>query len=161
MGNTPPASSSQPLVEQSHPPGTPLNMRTLRLSAPFGQTPGLTVVVLLLLLASGEVVARTPAFQSQLSAPSLGDRHVHLEIQLHQLRSVVRREGEIKCIALGNSMVWLGFDPVAFNQAYRDHTGSDLGCYTVAAVNFHGVEGSRSAPIATTTLARVTPQRRD
>jgi len=33
--------------------------------------------------------------------------------------------------------------------------------YDIAAVNFHGVEGSRSAPIATTTLARVTLQRRN
>ncbi len=33
--------------------------------------------------------------------------------------------------------------------------------YEVAAVNFHGVEGSRSAPITATTLANVTPEVRD
>jgi hypothetical protein len=95
----------------------------------------LTVLILLLLLAVGEAIARTQAFQSRLSAPSLGGRNIYLEIQWHALQSVVRREGRLRCIALGNSMVWGGFDPTAFSQGYRDQVRTDLPCY-----NF-GIDG--------------------
>ena len=59
MGNTSLASSRQSLVEQRHLPGMTLNKRILRLTAPFGQTPRLAMVMLLLMLAAGEAIGLT------------------------------------------------------------------------------------------------------
>ena len=81
------------------------------------------------------MIARTQVFQSRFSAPGLGGQHVYVEIQWHQLQRSVRRVGRPRCIALGNSQVWGGFDPVAFNLAFQEQTGSELACY-----NF-GIDG--------------------
>jgi hypothetical protein len=135
MGNTPLTSSTRPQIGPRHAPGSTPNQQTLRLSAPFGQTLALAGAILLLLIATSEAALRLPAVQERLSAPSLGNRHRLLEIQLHHLRAFARQEGHVHCIVLGNSMVWLDFDPSAFARAYREATGQDMRCY-----NF-GIDG--------------------
>jgi hypothetical protein len=64
-----------------------------------------------------------------------GGRHRQFELQLGRLETVVSRDGPIDCIFLGNSMVWLGFDPEAFARTYRRQAGEGIRCF-----NF-GVDG--------------------
>jgi hypothetical protein len=154
MSNPPLAPGNQPLLEQPPSPGALPATRTLRLSAPSGQVLGPTLL-LLLLLGAAEVIARLPAFQSQLSAPSLGGQQIYLEIQYHYLQAAVRRDGKPDCIVLGSSMVWLGFDPVAFSQAYRDQTGADLHCYNFG---IDGMPASAAGAVAEILMQDFQPQ---
>ena len=109
--------------------------QTLRLKLPFGQTLGLALILFSLLLGAGEVLTRTRVFKSHFIADARGTRHNQFELQLGRLETIVAIEGSIDCIFLGNSMVWNGFDPEAFAQAYRHRTGQNLRCF-----NF-GVDG--------------------
>ena len=109
--------------------------RTLSIQPPFGGTLLLTMLILISLLACGEMLTRTRLFKSYFIAASRGSPHFQFELQLGRLESIIAQEGPIDCIFLGNSMVWLGFDPLVFSQAFQEKTGKELSCY-----NF-GVDG--------------------
>lgn len=109
--------------------------RTLSIKPPFGGTLVFTMLVFLTLWGAGEWITGTRIFQSRFIAVSRGSPHFQFELQLGRLESIVAADGFIDCIFLGNSMVWLGFDPAAFTRAYQERTGDELRCY-----NF-GVDG--------------------
>ncbi|UCG24712.1 MAG: hypothetical protein JSW55_01565 [Chloroflexota bacterium] len=111
----------------------------MRLRRPVGQTLGLALVFLVLLVVLGELVARTQAIRSHLANPSWGGQHRHLDIQMGRLEYLTTTEGSIDCLFLGSSMVWRGFDPLAFSDAYKEQAGQDIRCF-----NF-GINGLSAA----------------
>lgn len=121
--------------------------QTLHLRLPFGQTLGLTLVILGLALAAGEVLSRTPVFQAHVVANRWGGRHRQFELQLGRLETVVARGGPIDCIFLGNSMAWLGFDPEAFGRAYRRETGQDIHCFNFGVDGMPTVSAGALVPV--------------
>lgn len=116
-----------------------LQQGTLRITLPIGQTLTQSLFFLLLILGAGEIAARTDYFQSLFIAPGVGSQHRQFEIQLERLNRIFRKHGGVDCIFLGNSMVWMGFNPVVFSHAYNEKSGEDLLC-----INF-GVDGLSAA----------------
>lgn len=104
-------------------------MQTLRLRRPFGQTLLLSLSFLCLLAGSIEIVLRIEPVASALPNSNFGGRHEQLETQFARLDHVVAQEGPVDCFLLGDSLVWLGVDPEAFQNAYKDATGQSLHCF--------------------------------
>ncbi|MBE2199762.1 MAG: hypothetical protein IAE79_14200 [Anaerolinea sp.] len=101
----------------------------LRLTRPSLRIPLLTLLFLLLLGGVAEAVARLPAFQSRLMAPTLNTRHRQFEMQWWRLQQVAEEDGRIDCIILGSSMVVSGFNPLVFAHTYQEETGEALHCF--------------------------------
>lgn len=106
-----------------------MSERTLDLQRPFGQTFLLALLPLALLLIGAELLMRQPIVQAHLTAPKLNSRHRQFEVQWHRLENLAHAGVPIECIALGNSMLWRGFDPEAVQRGYYQQTGSDLRCF--------------------------------
>ena len=102
---------------------------TLQLRWPFGRTLGLGLCFLVVFALLGEWVAETNAFRTFFTHQTWDSSHVAFERQLARLDLLYQQEGKIECIFLGNSMVWRGFDPQAFQAGYRSQTGADLPCF--------------------------------
>ena len=130
--------------------GQVLRSSTLRLRSPFGQTFCIALVLFSFLLIASEALVRTDQFQSRVINPEMGSRHRQFVIQLNRLNNIVAEEGSIDCIVLGNSMVWLGFDPQAFQKAFQSRAGQGLRCF-----NF-GVDGMPA--VSAGALARILAQ---
>jgi hypothetical protein len=105
---------------------------TLRLKRPFGKTFGLSIICFALLLLAGEAIARTDQLQALLIPPNMGTRHYEFGPKLFQLKSIVKKEGAIDCIFLGNSMVNYAIDPEVFASAYKEATGEEIRCFNFA-----------------------------
>jgi len=98
-------------------------------------------------LVLGEALVRVPAFQAHVVANKKGGRHRQFELQLGRLETAVARDGPIDCIILGNSMVWYGFDPQAFAQAYQRQTGREIRCFNLGVDGLPAVGAGALAPI--------------
>src|SRR5690554_5038235 len=116
--------------------------RTLRLERPFGATLLLSLVLLVFVLGSVELIARSRYFKAHVTSIDIGSAHGQFELQRGRLEMVVADGGPIECIFLGNSMVWRGFNPAAFARTLRKHSGRELRCF-----NF-GVDGMPAASAA-------------
>lgn len=108
---------------------------TFQLRGLIGETFRATVIFFILIMTSGEAVARSSWFQSLFIAPAIGSPHRQLEMQFGKLRKIYEKAGKIDCIALGSSTVWEGLNPIKFKFAYQEETGGDFSCF-----NF-GVDG--------------------
>jgi hypothetical protein len=113
----------------------PPHSQSWQLRWPFGRTFALSILFFCLFYIAGELVARTKTFQAYFISQTWNSPHRDFERQLARLDRVFTQEKHIDCIFLGNSMVWRGFDPAAFQKGYRNQTGEDLHCF-----NF-GVDG--------------------
>ena len=120
---------------------------TFRIHGLFGHTFRLMTLFLLFLFAIAEWVTRLEVFQSPLTPPKMGSRHYQLGHKLALLDAEIKAKGSIDCIMVGSSMVDVGFDPAAFQSAYREFIGRDVHCF-----NF-GIDGSTAASSAA--LARI------
>jgi hypothetical protein len=123
------------------------NSGTLRLTMSPGSTFALTIVFLFLLGLAAEWIARSEVFQLPLTPPKMGSRHYQLGHKLALLNALARKTGHVDCIMLGSSMVDTGFDPAAFETAYKRTTGQDIPCF-----NF-GIDAASAA--STAALARI------
>lgn len=123
-----------------------MRSNTLRLTAPFGKTFWLTVVLLILMVSTAEGITRWDVFQAPLTPPRLGSRHSQLGYKLTLLDAALRK-GPVDCIALGSSIIDVGFDPDYFQKGYREAAGRDIHCF-----NF-GIDASSSISVAA--LARI------
>ena len=103
---------------------------SLRLKWPFGQTLVLALAMLVVFSSVSEVVARIPLVRSILPPPSVGTIHAQFEVQLGRLDDLVAQEGPVDCIFLGSSSVHRGIDPEIVREAYREHTGRRIRCFT-------------------------------
>jgi hypothetical protein len=109
--------------------------RTLHLTKSSYRTLTLALLVLGVLIGFAEIVLRQQAVQSLLTAPSLNSRHRQFEVQWHRLETLTKSGKKVSCIVLGSSMVWRGFDPLAYENGFESQTGDELICF-----NF-GVDG--------------------
>jgi hypothetical protein len=105
---------------------------TLRLAWPFGGTVVQAAVFLALLVGLAEASLRILPWPNNLAPPTMGSRHLELGRKLYLLEAWVKEEGPIECIALGSSIVNLGFDPEAFSRGYEAATGEAIQCFNFA-----------------------------
>lgn len=89
----------------------------------------LTLIFLAGFLIMGELFFRLDAVQDRLTGLRIGSRHHQFEIQLGRLDKLVREGTPIDCIFLGNSMVWLGVDPLVVNRSFQEKTGQEIHCF--------------------------------
>ena len=106
-----------------------MSSSTLFLKNTSGKVFRLTLLILLVLLGIGETIARTEFFQAPLTPPQLGSSHYQLGHKFAWLDAVIKRNGPVDCIVLGNSIVGRAFDPKGFERAYKDVTGRDIHCF--------------------------------
>ena len=99
--------------------------KTLLIKQPFGRTFGLSLFFLFLLLLIGELIMRIPAVQAPFLAPGMSSRHYQLGQKLALLESFERKHGHVNCIALGSSMVDVGFQPESFAAGYAAAAGTE------------------------------------
>lgn len=80
-----------------------------------------------------ELLLRATAVHSYLIGlnPSLGGRHLQMEDQLARLERFAQKEGHVDCIFLGSSLVWMGFNPVTFEDAFFAETGQKIRCFNL------------------------------
>ena len=89
----------------------------------------LTVIFLIGYLILSEIVFRLEHVQERLTGPRIGSRHLQFEIQVARLEKLVKEGEPIDCIFLGNSMVWLGVNPLVVNETFREQTGQEIHCF--------------------------------
>ena len=102
---------------------------TLHMRWPLGQTLGLALIFIVLTGIALELFARTEFSRSNLPVPGLGSSHHQLELQVARLELLVEQNEPVDCLFLGSSLVWLGFNPEAFAEAYKQQTGQDIHCF--------------------------------
>jgi hypothetical protein len=102
---------------------------TLVIQKPKSQILWLTLILLVGFVIFGELFFRIDAVQDRLTGPRIGSRHRQFEIQVARLDKLVREGTPIDCIFLGNSMVWLGIDPLIVDQTFEDKTGQSIYCF--------------------------------
>lgn len=102
---------------------------TLRVKWPFGATLALAAGILLCLIVSSEFLLRRDFIQSKLPYPSIGSSNRSLDVKVHLLHEMVKRQGPPDCIFLGNSLVNSGIDPEAFREAFQSITGKSIRCF--------------------------------
>lgn len=88
-----------------------------------------TCIFLISYLVIGELFFRVDTVQAALTEPRLGSRHRQFEIQLGRLDRLVRAGEPIDCIFLGNSMTWLGIDPLVVDDVFQNRTGEQIHCF--------------------------------
>ena len=113
----------------------------------FGRTFWLTLILSFAFGAGAEWFSRSEIFQASLTPPKMGSRHYQLGHKLALLDDMIKKTGPMDCIMVGSSMVDTGFDPHAFEQAYREITGKEIHCF-----NF-GIDASSAA--STAALVRI------
>jgi hypothetical protein len=118
---------------------------TLQIRPGLGKTVWLTVLLFISLTTFAEWIARSEVFQAPLTPPKMGSRHYQLGHKLALLNRLARKTGHVDCIMLGSSMVDSGFDPAAFETAYKERTGQEIHCF-----NF-GIDASTAASTAALT----------
>lgn len=120
---------------------------TLRLRPPLGRTVLVALLILVITLLILEGLARLPAVQSLLIAPSIGENHDHLAIKLQQLDQMAAAGESIECIAVGSSMIEQGFAPAAFSTGYEQTTGQPMSCYNFGLIGTGAAEAGIWAPL--------------
>ena len=127
---------------------------TLRLTRPFGFTLLLTLVVLALLIALLEELARLPWVEMHVPT-AIGSAHGGIDVKFGEADYLVARDGSLDCIVLGSSVVHVGFDPQRFGDAYRQQTGEALTCYNFG---IDGMQTALAADMATILIERYHPR---
>jgi hypothetical protein len=125
---------------------------TLRLKRSFSRVPLFTALLLALLFVALELFLRATPVQPYLVGlnPSLGGRHLQMEEQLAHLERYANRVGHVDCIFLGSSLVWMGINPAAFEDAFFARTGETIHCYNLGVVTLPANAASALAEVITT-----------
>jgi hypothetical protein len=110
-----------------------------------------TLLLLALLLCSGELMLRQKSVQAWLSAPSLDSRHRHFERQWHRLETLKKSGIQVNCIALGNSLILNAFDPQIFSHNFQKESGKAISCYNFGVDALTPVSAAALAEILTKT----------
>lgn len=92
----------------------------------------LTLALMLPLLLTGEVFARTRIAHELFPYQYIGTDFIPLTLQLNDLDYFVKTNGSIDCIFLGNSTTYNAINPLIFEQAYKTETDQDLSCFNLA-----------------------------
>ena len=115
---------------------------TLQITPPFGKTIWLTLIFLFFLGGTAEGLARSEFFEALLTPPKMGSAHYQLGHKLTLLDEFVEKNGSVDCVAIGSSMVDVGFNPDSFQKGYREVAGRDIRCFDF------GIDASTAASAA-------------
>ncbi|MFO7679732.1 MAG: hypothetical protein R6X34_06745 [Chloroflexota bacterium] len=123
--------------------------KTLHLKRPFGRTILLALFFLALMFLALELLLRAAPAQPYLIGlnPSLGGRHLQMEEQLARLDRYANEVGQVDCIFLGSSLVWMGFNPATFEDAFFTETGQKIRCFNLGIVTLPVVAASDLAEL--------------
>jgi hypothetical protein len=102
------------------------------------------IFIFLLLVGLSEFLLRTP-FGELLFPPYVTSIQPILDVKLHRLDVLARREGQLDCIIVGSSVVWNAIDPEIVRQIYEEQTGSPLTCYNFGIPVFDHADTSVAA----------------
>jgi hypothetical protein len=107
----------------------------------------LTSIILMGYFVFGELFFRIDSVQARLTGPRIGSRHHQFEIQLGRLEKLVREGESIDCIFLGNSMIWLGVNPLLVNQSFKNRTGREIHCFNFGVSALPASSAGQIAPM--------------
>ena len=105
--------------------------RTWQVTRPLGRTLMWTLVTLVVLALSVEVIVRTPFAQERLPVPSWGMSLRKSEYKIFLLEQYAAEHNGVDCLFLGSSMVNRGMDPHAFSTTFQEITGDPLECFNL------------------------------
>jgi hypothetical protein len=128
---------------------------SLAIQKPDGSIVWLTLMFLLGYFVLGEVFFRFDSVQAALTGPRIGSRHAQFEIQVARLEKLVNEGEPIDCIFLGNSMIWLGVNPLIVNELFQDMTGQEIHCFNFGV---SALPASSAGQIAQMLVERYHPQ---
>jgi hypothetical protein len=100
---------------------------TLQLHGRIGGTFVKTILVLIVVIAPLEVLARDPRIQALLSPPFLSG-NPQVGVKLAILDAAVRDHGSPDCVTIGSSVADQGIDPEALGAGYQEQTGKPYFC---------------------------------
>jgi len=106
--------------------------RGWRVPAAAATTPLLALALLGAVVTLGEIASRSTFIRARLPAPSVGSPSRMLDLQLAKMDALIRTEGGIDCVFLGNSLALFGLDPDAFASAFEARAGHRLRCFNFA-----------------------------
>lgn len=115
----------------------------------------LTLIFMVGYFALGEVFFRLEAVQDKLTGPRIGSRHRQFEIQVARLEKLIQDGEPMDCIFLGNSMVWLGVNPLVVNQTFQEETGREIRCFNFGV---SALPASSAGEIASMLVQRYRPK---
>jgi hypothetical protein len=115
----------------------------------------LTLIFMIAYFALGEFLFRLDVVQDKLTGPRIGSRHRQFEIQVARLEKLIHDGEPIECIFLGNSMVWLGVNPLVVNQIFQDETGQEMHCFNFGV---SALPASSAGEIAAMLVQRYRPK---
>jgi hypothetical protein len=105
--------------------------KTFRCMKPFGATLWTSAIILVVLVFALELGLRAEPLQQFLGRmiPNLGSRHLQMEEQFARLNRFAAAEGEVDCVFLGSSLVWLGINPPTFEEVFELETVKPIRCF--------------------------------
>ena len=115
----------------------------------------LTIIFLVGYLVLSEIFFRLEPVQRGLTGPRIGSPHRQFEIQVASLEKLVKEGETIDCIFLGNSMVWLGINPLVVNETFREQTGQEIHCFNFGV---SALPASSAGEIASVLVERYHPK---
>lgn len=115
----------------------------------------LALLILAGYLVLGELFFRLEPVRAGLTGPRFGSQHRQFEIQMARLDKLVEEGEPIDCIFLGNSMIWLGVDPLVVNQAFHSRTGQEIHCFNFGV---SALPASSAGQIASMLVERYSPK---
>ena len=107
----------------------------------------LTLIFLVGYFVLGEIFFRIDAVQARLTGPRIGSRHRQFEIQVARLEKLIQDGEPVDCIFLGNSMVWLGINPLVVNQTFQESTGQKIRCFNFGVSALPASSAGQIAPM--------------
>lgn len=128
---------------------------SLVLQKPNWQILRLTLILLVFFFLFGEWFFRIDAVQAGLTGMRIGSRHRQFEIQVARLDKLVREGTPIDCIFLGNSMMWLGVDPLIVSRTFEEKTGEEIHCFNFGV---SALPASSAGEIATMLVDKYHPK---
>jgi hypothetical protein len=114
---------------------------SLKIERPLGGVLWRALLLLAVLLAAAEGLARSAWVQQRLEVASLGNYHYQFEIKWFQLQRYVQAHGGVDVLFLGSSLVNSGIQPQEVNRAFVEASGEP----ELRIFNF-GVEGLTVQP---------------
>lgn len=100
----------------------------LSLTFPLGRTAVLSLVLLTMVLAPAELLARSTWVRTRFPFPGVNSSNPGFDERWQALDHVAMTEGQIDCLVLGSSMVENGFDQETWNTAFNQAAHRDLKC---------------------------------
>ena len=124
-----------------------IRSESLKIQRPDWRMFRVATLLLVVYFIAGELLFRLDAVQNALSGPRIGSRHEQFEQQVARLDKLVREGEPIDCIFLGNSMIWLGVDPLVVDRVFESRTGHEIHCFNFGVSALPASSAGQIAPV--------------